>query len=200
LTPAVIGHHSLDLPIGLSPQTARWKRGIIPHCMNDPQPEGHMASYIQRRKFLATLGGAAVAWPIGARAQQPPMPVVGVLHGGWGLHHGSPAVTAWLRAAIRQGLKETGFVEDHNVRIEYRWAEDHYDRLPQLAADLARRQVAVIIANTPTMLAAKAASTTIPIVFVSADDPVRLGLVASLNRPGGNITGVTLLLTVLGAK
>ena len=158
-----------------------------------------MASYTERRKFLATLGGAA-AWPLAARAQQQPMPVVGVLHGGWGLHHGSPDVTAWLRAAIRQGLKETGFVEDHNVRIEYRWAEDHYDRLPQLAADLARRQVAVIIANTPTMLAAKAASTTIPIVFVSADDPVRLGLVASFNRPGGNATGVYFLIAALEAK
>jgi putative ABC transport system substrate-binding protein len=110
---------------------------------------------MKRRAFIALLGGAAVAWPLAARAQQPPMPVVGVLHGGWGLHHGSPDVTAWLRAAIHRGLKETGFVEDHNVRIEYRWAEDHYDRLPQLAADLARRQVAVIIANTPTMLAAR---------------------------------------------
>ena len=112
---------------------------------------------MNRREFIALLAGAAAAWPLAAKAQQPPMPVVGVLHGGWGLHHGSPDVTAWLRAAIRQGLKETGFVEEHNVRIEYRWAEDHYDRLPQLAADLARRQVAVIIANTPTMLAAKAA-------------------------------------------
>ena len=149
---------------------------------------------VRRRELIALLGGAAAAWPLAARAQQSPMRVVVVLH------HGSPDVTAALRAAIRQGLKETGFVEEQNVRIEYRWAEDHLDRLPQLAADLARRQVAVIIANTPTMLAAKAASTTIPIVFVSADDPVRLGLVASFNRPGGNATGVYFLIAALEAK
>src|SRR6516165_4724605 len=102
--------------------------------MNDPQPEGHMASYIARRKFLATLLGGAASWPLGAQAQQPAMPVVGFLH------HASPDVAAALRAAFRQGLKEAGFVDGQNVAIEYRWSEDHRDQLPALAADLVRRQ------------------------------------------------------------
>ena len=148
-----------------------------------------MASYIARRKFLATLGGAA-AWPIAARAQQPAMPVVGLLSGG--------TLTPGSVTAFRQGLKEAGFIEGQNVAIEYR--SDQTDRLPLLVADLLRRQVALIVGNTPAALAAKAATTTVPIVFVIGLDPVRVGLVANLNRPGGNVTGVSFISTELAAK
>jgi putative ABC transport system substrate-binding protein len=149
---------------------------------------------MRRREFVVGLGGA-VAWPVVARAQQPGMPVVGVLY------NGGPEAAAFDLAAFRKSLSEMGYVEGRNMTIEYRSTEGHYDRLPELAADLVRRRVAVIAAfATSSARAAKAATATIPIVFSGGLDPVEMGLVASFNRPGGNITGVSSMTGNLGAK
>jgi putative ABC transport system substrate-binding protein len=151
---------------------------------------------MRRREFITLLGSAAAAWPLAARAQQPAKPMVGVLYAS------SPAMVMHLTPMFQQALSDTGYVEGDNVTIEYRFAEGQYERLPKLVADLIRQKATVIVApgSVPAALAAKAATTTIPILFSVGDDPAKLGLVDSLNRPGGNLTGVNFFSAELGAK
>jgi putative tryptophan/tyrosine transport system substrate-binding protein len=149
---------------------------------------------MRRREFIALLGGAAVAWPLAARAQQAAMPVIGVINSG------TSAANAKNVTALRQALKEAGFVDRESVVIEFRWAENQFDRLPGLVSDLIGLPVAVIVGNTLSALRAKAATTRIPIVFTTGSDPVRDGLVTSLSRPGGNVTGVVFITGALGSK
>jgi putative ABC transport system substrate-binding protein len=175
----------------------KWEGGFSPYQSTrlsryDAGSRAGMA--MRRREFLGVLGGGAAAWPLAARAQQRALPLVGFLRST------SLASATHLVTAFRQGLKETGFVEGQNVAIEFHFSDDHPERLPAMVAELIRRTAAVIVGNSSSALGAKAATTTVPIVFVTGGDPVQDGLVASLNRPGGNVTGVVFFNAVLGAK
>ena len=149
---------------------------------------------MKRRKFITLIGGAAVTWPLAARAQQPTMPVIGIL----GIS--APETIGDRLRAFRLGLKEAGYIVGENLTIDYRWTENQFDQLPELAADFVRKHVAVITTVAGASLAAKLATTSIPIVFIATEDPVRLGLVASLARPGGNLTGINIFSAELVAK
>src|SRR6516225_5859247 len=149
---------------------------------------------MRRREFIALLGSGVAGWPLAARAQQPAMPVIGFLDATTAVE------TVYRVSAFRDGLKEAGFIDGHNVAIEFRWAENKLDRLPALAADLVQRQVAVIVGPITAMRMAGAVTSTIPIVFVSGGDPITIGLVTNLGRPGGNITGVSTMNSELGPK
>src|SRR5262249_26916848 len=162
--------------------------------MNDPRPEGHMASYIERRKLLAMLGGTAASWPLAAHAQQAAMPVVGFL--------GGATLSAWVHwtAAFVRRLRELGWIEGRSIAIEYRWAEGRSERYTEIAAEFVRLKVNVIVTAGASVVAAKQATSVIPIVFAVAADPLGTGLVASLARPGGNVTGLSNQAADLAAK
>ena len=181
-----------QIPVGRQPQNREGPRTRDLRVVSGTRRRGDR---MRRRDFIAAVGGG-VAWPYAARAQQPAMPVIGFLSGT------TSAPFAHLVAAYRQGLRERGYVEDRNLAIEFRWAEGQYDRLPEMAADLVRRRVTAITATggDPAAFAAKAATTIIPIVFTAGTDPVKSGLVTSLNRPGGNATGVYILTAMMEGK
>ena len=172
-------------------QVARWFRRKV--LVFDPCIRSFFRGQMKRREVITLLGGAAATWPLVTRAQQATLPVIGFLNGA------SPKAYAQNISGFIQGLKEMGYIEGQNVTIEYRWAEGRYARLQEMAADLIRGQVSVIVANTPSAQW-QTVTTNIPIVFLSGDDPVANGLVASLNRPGGNVTGISLISGVLGGK
>ena len=185
---------STGIPALPNVKTACSRRGIVPLTSQSSHREGHMPVNIGRRELITALGGA-VAWPLAARAQQPGMPLIGYLN------LGSPESDTPRLTGLRRGLNEAGYIEGRNFLIEYRWAGNQADRLPALAADLVQLRVAVVVAGGPPQaLAAKAATTSIPIVFLVGADPVQLGLVTSLNRPGGNLTGFNGFVGELGSK